>query len=203
MNQDVRNIGLKFLQDIDAFIKDNIDNLSCDDISSIYSYFFEDLKKYKGNSHGFTGLSEYLVFRFVYNMLGDLKPQKATHSTGVVFESTADSKLHIGQSMRVEIGKKLFYPDLAVMYAGELISIAQIKCYLTKGNKEVDEESAKISSLRIKFPKMMAMLIMFQGPVNKERLDRMEEDNISYLILKGNPAKFKIELYRLLPGRCK
>ena len=188
MNPKVRDIGLNFLKEIDTFLKDNIDTLSCADISNIYSYFFEDLKKYKGNSNGFTGLSEYLIFRSVYNLIGELTPQKADRGTSMVFESKADTKLKIGQSMRVEIGKKLFYPDIAVLYAGELISIAQLKLYLTKGNKEIDDESTKIASLRKKYGKMAALLIMFQGPVNKDRLEKLKDENISYLILRNNPS---------------
>jgi hypothetical protein len=207
MNTKVRNIGLRFLQEVDDHLKENIHILSCDDINRIYSDFFEDLKKFKGNSHGFTGLSEYLVFRFLYHLLGGGDLEKAPQGTGLWFVSKSDRNLRIGQSTRVDIGDKKYFPDIAVLYKSKLVAVAQIKTYLVNGSGEIEKEMDKITALRKQYTEMQAVLIMFQGPAMTGRvygrLDRLREDNtwFDFLILKDNRSVMENELRKIVPRR--
>lgn len=42
-----RKICNNFLTDLDKFLDDNKDNLTCSDVYNIYHYFYEDLKNIK------------------------------------------------------------------------------------------------------------------------------------------------------------
>ena len=53
----------KWFQDVDKLIRDNIDEIKCKDIRRIYFDLFRELKKWRSNSSGFTGYSEFLLFR--------------------------------------------------------------------------------------------------------------------------------------------
>jgi len=55
------DIGKKFLDDVDVYIKENLKNIRCTDIWKLYDDFVWALKDRKGTSSGFTGLSEYLI----------------------------------------------------------------------------------------------------------------------------------------------
>jgi hypothetical protein len=62
----IANMGEKFLKEIDHYLANNYQNLTCNDIHDMYfDFIFKVLKDFKGNSNGFTGLSEYLIFRFL------------------------------------------------------------------------------------------------------------------------------------------
>jgi hypothetical protein len=82
MNNEPRNIIKDFLKNLDLFIATNLDTLTCADVYNIYSDFFHDLKQFKGNSSGFTGLSEYTIFRIFYHLLGgNFEPKQITNDS--------------------------------------------------------------------------------------------------------------------------
>jgi hypothetical protein len=207
MSKQAREIGRTFLCDIDKFLKKNIHTMSCNDMHDIYSGFFEDLKEYKGNSNNFTGLSEYLVLRSIIHSLnaacGEFYRKVAARGTGADFMPVAGDNIRIGNSMRIDIGNKRYYPDIGVKYNDKLVAAVQIKVYLTNGSKEIDSEVTKINALRSMNNEMKATLIIFGGP-SKEgrqyaRLENLKKDNIGSLILKGEAKTLQGELLRTLP----
>jgi hypothetical protein len=156
------NIGRDFLEKIDNFIEKNLRTLTCAKIQEIYNGFFNDLKELKGNSHGFTGLSEYLIFRSLFHLLGGrFEPSK--HKWIREFKSTINHHIRIGQSFPIHIHGKKVYPDITVYHADRLHAVAQIKIYLTGGSKELFNEITKLKSLRDQFSDMQALLIIFCG----------------------------------------
>jgi len=88
--QKIVNIGKEFLADIDSYLRKNIYRLRCDDIYKSYFGFFDVLKEFKGNSNNFTGLFEYLIFRFLYHLLGEFDRENVPESTGFQFISKSD-----------------------------------------------------------------------------------------------------------------
>ncbi len=208
MSTDGREIGRRFLAELDTYLKENIGALECNDIHEIYSSFFKDLKAYKGNSNNFTGLSEYLILRSLIHSLsdvfGDFRHKRAPKGTGALFVSTVDTKLCIANGMRVDMGpKKRCYPDIGIRYGDSLVAVAQIKLYLTNGAAEVDKEAEKIKALRRRYGALKATLLVFKGPPRgggqHGRLTRLREDEIDYLALKGESGKIKERLRSLLP----
>jgi len=191
MKTDGRSIGRAFLEEIDKYIEKNLNNLTCDDICKVYFDFFKDLKEFKGNSNGFTGLSEYLLFRFLYHLLGGSFSK--TQTTRDLYEFfQPNSNIKIGQATRILVNTKRLYPDLAVWKDQELIAIGPIKIYLTKGTREIEEELKKLDHLQSHFGNLRALLIMFNRVPNAGKLAKYleEESNrrqwFSYLFLHGN-----------------
>jgi hypothetical protein len=187
------NIGRRFLEEVDSYIKDNLRTLTCSQIRDFYYRFFDDLKDFKGNSNGFTGLSEYLIFRSLYHLLGgSFKRKKASGSNWIYeFESTINNRIRIGQSIPVYIYGKKLYPDITVYNGDILKSVAQIKLYLTHGSKEVYDEMEKLKSLRAQFCDMRSLLIIYdlsKGSkiINELKLLYDKESWFYFTILKGN-----------------
>ena len=50
-------------QSLDKYLMDNIDNLTGKDITHLYFDFWNELKRWRSGSSGFTGYSEFLLFR--------------------------------------------------------------------------------------------------------------------------------------------
>jgi hypothetical protein len=116
------NENRRFLEEIDYFIKENLRTLTCSQIYEFYFRFFYDLKDFKGNSNGFTGLSEYLIFRSIFHLLGGSFSRKNAFGSNWIseFESTDDNNICIGQSIPIRIDHKKIYPDITVHYTGRL-----------------------------------------------------------------------------------
>jgi hypothetical protein len=65
----IHSIGENFLKNLDKIIDKRKFELSCNDINEIYGEFWDNLKEIRGNSSGFTGLSEFLIFSMIKNIL--------------------------------------------------------------------------------------------------------------------------------------
>ncbi|MEW4286193.1 hypothetical protein [Priestia koreensis] len=57
-------------KDMDKYIKENLDTITCHDIFEIKSDFYTEIESLCGNTANFTGLTELLIFRFMYHALG-------------------------------------------------------------------------------------------------------------------------------------
>lgn len=185
---DASKTGRKFLEELDGFLAKNYPKLKCNDVRKIYFNFFDDLKDFKGNSNGFTGLAEYLIFRFLYHQLGgSFEPRDATPN---IKEFVRDD-LRIWLSMSVETNGNRHRPDIALWQGGNLMAVIQIKIYLTNGMKEVQKELKTFQSLRKINPRdFRALLIIYllgKGKVRQE-LDKQKDKNawFDFLILGEN-----------------
>jgi len=157
------NIGRRFLEEVDSYVKNNLPTLTCMQVYDFYYRFFYDLKKFKGNSNGFTGLSEYLIFRSLYHLLGgSFESRKVSGSNWInEFVSIDNNQFRIGQGVPVNINGKKLYPDIIVYKDDRLRSVAQIKLYLTSGIKELITEMEKYKALIAKYGYVKAFLIVF------------------------------------------
>ncbi|MEO0101331.1 MAG: hypothetical protein ABIK84_02925 [candidate division WOR-3 bacterium] len=76
--EDLGNRGVKILrrafEELDNLIKENWRSFTCHQIASIYHDFLFDMQRglrgLRGTATNFTGLSEFLIFRFLYHQLG-------------------------------------------------------------------------------------------------------------------------------------
>lgn len=205
MINDALNIGKKFLDDMDKFIANNYRTLKCNDISDIYSGFFNDLKEFRGTSSGFTGLSEFLIFRCLHHQLGSEFEKKPI--TKCLYEFSKGD-IRICQCCPVAVGEstineRQINPDITIYHSGELIAVIRIKVYLTKGIEEVTKEIDTLEKLKSRYPKLQALLIIFSGLSKKGKIFREleEQKNIkdwfNFLILKENkePLMQKLQQY--------
>lgn len=188
---DVLKVGRNFLEEIDWFLANNYMTLKCSDIYRIYYQFFQDLKELKGNANGFTGLSEYLLFRFLYHQLGgSFKSKEILHSSLQAFSCNS---IRIGQSIPVNLDAKTKrYPDIVLYLDDKLIDVVQIKVYLTNGLNEIEKEMETLQKLKELNPQLRALLVIYggiapQGKIKAE-LDnqKSKKDFFDFLILDGN-----------------
>lgn len=202
MMRDIFEINKRYLEEMDKFIKTNYQTLKCDDIYEIYSQFRELLKKFRGTSSGFTGLSEFLIFRFLYHQLGgSFTIHKVTRELKG-FISEVHDNLWIGQNIGVEAGGRRIYPDISMYHSKDLLSVIQIKIYPTGGTEEVGREMEKLEQLRTQYTKLRALLMIYEGlsPTGKIFRELREQKNtkewFDFLILKENEELLAKKLHQ-------
>lgn len=189
--------GRYFLEAVDFYIRDHLQKLTCSEIYKLYFNFFSELKNFKGNANGFTGLSEFIIFRAIYHLLGgSFKIENAEGSADIYeFRSKTDKSIRIGQSTPIRIDNKKLYPDVVVYKNNDLIAAAQIKIYVTGGIKEVSAEIEKLKMLRAKFTNMHAFFIVFslseKGKIASD-LKRYQDNEtwFRFVILNENESNF-------------
>lgn len=192
------DVGRDFLIGIDFYIKENLTNITCSDIHDCYFDFFYDLKEFQGNSNGFTGLSEYLLFRFFYHLLGGSFTR--IQKTEGLWEFVSDSGIKIGQNTPLETPGKKYYPDIVVYKDETPVFIVEIKIYLTSGIKEVEKEISKFDKIKKTYPRINALFISFNkisegGKIfNKINTEMGKRNWLNFLMLGGNESLLKTEI---------
>jgi len=187
---------------MDKFIAKKYQTLKCGDIFEIYFKFLEALQEFRGTSTGFTGLSELLIFRFLYHQLGGSFKTHDRTSDSKEFISESHTNFKIGQGISVNVDKRVIRPDISIFHAEDLIAVAPIKVYLTKGIKEIDREMEILEELKTRYPKLQALLIIFRGPSEKGETFRelAKQKNIkewfNFLILEANKESLMKKLHQ-------
>lgn len=186
-------IGRNFLEDMDKFILHKYQILKCKDVAKIYFDFFLDLKDFRGNSAGFTGLSEFLIFRFLYHLLGGSFKRNWINKDSVEFVSRTNGGFRLRQSLPLDVNGKKYRPDVAVFQGDLLKGVVQIKVYLTLGRSEILKEMKILKEIKHANPKMKAVLIIFAKLPSKGKelaeLQKQRDKNygwFDYVILRGN-----------------
>lgn len=196
------SIGRTFLTQLDDLVATNWQYLRCNDIYKLYFEFSNDLKNFRGNANGFTGLSEYLIFRFLYHQLGGSFRKESWMTSGV--SQFVGKDCRIGQNVPLYLGdeKRRCVPDIVLYQEDSLIAAIQIKVYLTTGRKEVDKEMETFKELRKTNPEgFRAMLLIYDHSPSDRGLVRQElcrqkntNDWFDFLVLRGNDESLAIKL---------
>jgi len=107
------------------------------------------------------------------------------------FVSESYNNLRIGP-IPFKVGKRRIYPDISIYHSENLLSVIQIKVYLTRGIKEVDREIEILEELktRSRYPKLQAFREL-------EKQKNMKEW-FNFLILKGNKELLTRKLHQCL-----
>ena len=185
-----------FLGKVDCFIANNWKTLPCSCIHLMYSEQYDALKHFRGNSAGFTGYSEFLLFRFLYHQLGGQFVEKNVDGSEYLHEFVAsdNSEIRIGQSIPVKPNGNKIYPDIVVWKSDKLLSVAQIKLYLTNGANELEHELINIDSIHSRWSDVRALLITYSKPSEKQtKLPQLIHEAVEerpwfqHLSLKANP----------------
>ncbi|MDP2836358.1 MAG: hypothetical protein Q8N97_05195 [Methanobacteriaceae archaeon] len=190
MTKKSREIGINFLNSFDKYIAENINDLTTLDIFTMYFDFFEDLKRFKGNSNSFTGLGEYLLFRYLYNYLGGSFKAVPITKELFIFKSL-ENDYCIGQSSPITVESKKYYPDIMVYKNNEPFLVAEIKLYLTSGLKDLENDINKLKHIHKNYPNSKCLFICFKGfskkgKIYKHLIDETEANEwLNYLILEN------------------
>lgn len=191
-----------FLKDLDEFLGDNLDSLTCADVREMYSDFYWELKNFKGNSSGFTGLSEYVIFRLIYHLLGGSFDKRAVSQWLFEFVSK-DGIYRIGQNTSITVGNQKFYPDVIVYKNDNPLLVVEIKIYLTYGIKTLMGDIDKLNVITSEYPGAKGLFIIYDNMSKGKAFEWLTEEiklnnNINYLILEENNCLFKNEIENYL-----
>jgi len=214
-NKIAQDIIEDFLDGIEKYLRDNINTLSCYDIRQIYYHLFLKLKQYKGNSAGFTGFSELIIFRFLFHLLNgfEIKEYPNTKETRYFLKE----HFTIYQSVRPLKAEKSIsnmMPDILIMKADKPIAAIEIKIYLSGGKKTVIEAFNRLRLLYESNPDdFWGQLLIFtyhkpkraQSKSIHTELISLQHKNpwFNFLLLQNEKALFKdclnnsLKLYRI------
>lgn len=196
------DICKKFLQDMDKYIARNWRNFKGCDIYSLYLQLYDDLKEFIGNSNGFTGFTEFLIFRLLYYQLGGKfeRQEINKHSSEFIYKS--DNEFSISQGISKKILGRRYKPDIAICYKGKIIANVEIKAELKDGVKTVKGVMKTFERIRHSNKNMYAVLLIFRRPDSKaKRLLEKERKNkkwFNFIILEKNKKFLWKELKKSL-----
>ena len=184
-----------WLKSVDSLIAHNLNTLTCDDLQQMYFVFFENLKRWRSCSHGFTGFSEFLVFRALYNTIESRGEHfepfngRNTMTDPIIFKS---QNYEIGQNVTttragITLEKGYKIPDIYIKKAGKPISIIQIKVVLTGEQNQISNETRTFELLKEHNKDLKGLFITFIPDgftIIKRKM--LEEVGFKTIILKDN-----------------
>jgi hypothetical protein len=159
-----RVIGRRLLDDLNSYLWERWPTLKCCEVAEICWGFFDDLKSFRDTATGFTGLSEFLMFRFLYHQLGGQFERRSVTKDLWEFRAKADDRIRLGQNLRVEGTMKTYRPDVVLFKDDELLAAIQVKVYAVYGKKTIEKELAKLKDLKERYRGLRALLVFFHGP---------------------------------------
>lgn len=185
--------------EIDSFIKENIDALTCSDIKEIYFSLFRELKQWRSTSSLFTGFSELLLFRnLIHTIPEGFTPVKTgnINSHPILFKS---DNYTLGQGIRKEFNGVRKYPDISVEYKGNLKSIAQIKIVMGSGQKQLDKEVKTFKIMKNAYPNLKGLFISYiKGAFSEEKQKPLQKAGLKTVTLEDNKELIKNVLQYLI-----
>lgn len=194
------------LKRLDDELKEHLLSRTGVELKQTYTDFWRSLKEYRGNANGFTGLSEFLVFRFLYHLL-----ERHLKTPFTAYRLTSDLRqfvagdVTIGQStpVQLETNKKV-YPDISLYVGKDLLRIISIKIYLTSGVRTIETEKAMHGRLKSEYPDLKTLLLIYHGVPEtgriRQKLDQACSDGFRSLILERCGKPLADELTDWLPS---
>ncbi|MHA1228229.1 MAG: hypothetical protein ACTSPV_15925 [Candidatus Hodarchaeales archaeon] len=181
-----------FLSSIDEFLAENCTRLKGTDIYDMYFNFFNELKKYRCNSSGFTGLSEFLIFRLLYHGLGGNRSFELKESTQdtFFFQSKDDTGLMLYQgTKRFKIeDSKTIRPDIVITKNNDLVGVIEIKIYLSNSFKTATSVINRCKQLRVKNASLKTYFVLYDlglaGTHSEIERELVNLDWMDFTILK-------------------
>ncbi len=192
--------GRSFLAETDRFLRENWETLRCCDVHDLYSDFFHELKVWRGNANNFTGLSEFLIFRFLMQQIGcEFQREQLNKDLFRFVSTTEEPPIMIAQGNPLSLPghNRPRYPDIQVHCAGKLAAIIQIKLYVSGGVTEIRREIITLDEIHKHHPGVRALLIIFKRYAERSTILAQVEKSkktrpwFDILMLEGETKKFK------------
>ncbi len=190
----IPDFGEIFFKEIDSYLIKNRKKLTCANVAEIYWKFFNTSKKFKGNSEGFTGLSELIIFRYLFHQLGGSSfVRKSVSEQQFQFIS---ENCRLGCNIPLVINDKKYKPDIVVFQSDKLIAVISVKVYFTNGFNTIADEMEKLEKFKASHPEMKALLITFASQPQKGKvLAKLREvkkskEWFNFMYLKENNELF-------------
>jgi len=188
----------EWLDNMDKHITENVDKFLCNDIKEIYFSLFNKLKEYRSNSCGFTGFSEFLVFRLLYYKIGEkFEPLKRGRKDTYPIKFVSEN-YEIGQNIKIKLGEKKRFPDIYIKRNGELISIIQIKIVIHGGKEQITREVETFRLFREVYPDVRGLFIVFiKDSFTEDKKEKLRDVGYQMVVLDGNTTLFKDVLNKI------
>jgi len=190
---------LKGLREVDQVMSEGWRTLSCAEVSGIYDDIWYGVKELNGNAEGFVGFSEFVVFRFLVNMLGGASPRAIGRETSA-FQCDLDGRCWLTHS--ADVGG--LRPDVAIWWkepsytywqpGGELWAAVEIKAGLDQGTAQVGTIQANFQGIANQHSHAQCLLISHRKPRIPVQ-NALATSNIKYLILEGDQTPLWFKLY--------
>jgi len=186
--KDAHELCREWLNNIDKLIAENINKLTCNDIKEIYYFsLFGELKKWRSSSSGFTGFSEFLIFRSLYHSIGEIFEAVETGSIAtnpIVFRS---KNYEIGQNVKRKLEATKRTPDIYIERNGKLVSIIQIKLVMGGGEKQITREIETSNLFKKAYPDIRGLFIVFlKESFTEDKKQRLRKAGYRTVILEDN-----------------
>lgn len=177
----------EWLNNIDRHIAENKNKLTCNDIKEIYFSLFGELKRWRSSSSGFTGFSEFLVFRSLYHTIGEIFNAVETGDIGtspIIFRS---ENYEIGQNVKKKLDGENKFPDIYVKHNGKLISIIQIKIVTGGGGKQIAREVETFKLFKKSYPDIRGFfIVLIKSNFTRDKEQRLRKIGYRTVILEDN-----------------
>lgn len=190
-----------FFGKIDDFLLSELETLTCNELYALYAKFSDNLRTHKGNAKGFTGLSEYLMFRYIYFLLGGEFTRINNTNELFAFEHKTHKNIILGQDTRVNLsGNKRMYPDVVLYNEENITACMQIKLFVTNGVPEIESEVKKFNKLFKHHKNMKALIVIYyyyektSSLIQTLKVFKKQIDWFDYIILQNNNNTLKSEL---------
>lgn len=122
-----QSIVTEFLKNLDKYLKDEFKQLQCRDVAKIYSTLFGELKRYRGTSTGFDGLTELIIFRFLIHQLGgNFKEIRINDLTS----QFSRGNLLLRQGLPIDEKRPPKKPDISLFKENKLAAVIEIKSHI-------------------------------------------------------------------------
>jgi hypothetical protein len=173
---------------MDKHIAENINKLTCNEIKEIYYFsLFGELKRWRSSSSGFTGFSEFLIFRSLYHTVGEIFKAVETGPIATQPIIFISENYELGQNVKRKIDSNKRTPDIYVEHNGKLISIIQIKLVTNQGEKEITQEVETFKLFKKCYPDIRGFFIVFiKEGFTKDKEQRLGNVGYRTVILEDN-----------------
>ena len=165
---------LEGLEEVDELMSARWRLLTGDEVKALYDEFWYGVKELNGNAEGFTGLAEFVLLRFLVNMLGGAQPRSINKELSA-FQCNLDGRCWITHTHAVDVGgERGLKPDVGIWLkipsytywedGGELRAAIEIKAGLDQGIPQVNAIQANFQRIISQHPKARCLLIVHRKP---------------------------------------
>jgi hypothetical protein len=184
---EAHKICQEWLENMDEYIKRNLYRLTCNNVREIYFALFGELKRWRSNSSGFTGFSEFLIFRILYHMIGEKFEAIETGDIGtdpIIFRS---ENYEIGQNVKMVLDGTKKFPDIYVKRKGKLISIIQVKIVTGGGEPQIAKEVETFRLFRNSYPDIKGLfIVLIKDTFTEHKNQRLTNAGYRTIVLQDN-----------------